>query len=77
MERHKKAVMGPVSGVPCPWCGAKNDFREIQGGFAGEEGLGVDYEEGAVVGCDHCKHPSEIVKIDRRPRIILRQYHKS
>lgn len=74
MERHKKAVMGPVSKVPCPWCGQSNDFREM-GGFAGEDSMLVGLEDGAVVDCDHCKNRSIVVKIDRRPRVILRQKH--
>lgn len=67
MEQHKKAVMGPVSGVPCPWCGGKNDCRELQ-----EQML---LEKGCVIDCDHCKRKSVVVEIDTRPRIILKQKH--
>lgn len=75
MERHKKLVIGRIDSVPCPWCGGKNDFRELGGGFAGEQGLLVGIEDGCVVDCDHCSEKSFVVKIDRAPRLLLRQKH--
>jgi hypothetical protein len=74
MERHKKAVIGRIDKVPCPWCGQTNDFREL-GGFAGEDGVMIGLEDGAISDCDHCKHPSVVVKIERLPHVILRQKH--
>lgn len=67
MERHKKAVIGPISRVPCPWCGAKNDFREINEQFA--------LEGGCIVDCDNCQHKSIVVQVDKSPRIVLKQKH--
>jgi hypothetical protein len=68
MERHKQAIMGPINAVPCPWCGTKNDFRELQ-----EQML---LDKGCVVDCDQCHQKSSVVEIDTRPRIILRQNHR-
>ena len=67
MERSKQQVAGPVSAVPCPWCGRPNDLRNI-------EGMGL-LEKGARVDCDHCKRVSVVDGIDTRPRVIVRQYH--
>ena len=67
MERHKQNVIGPIRAVPCPWCGQKNDLREIN-----EQ---IPLEGGHVVDCDHCQRKSTIVTVDRDPRIILRQKH--
>lgn len=67
MERHKKAVIGPISRVPCPWCGTKNDFREVNEQFP--------LEGGCVVDCDRCQQKSIVVQVDRSPRIVLKQKH--
>lgn len=60
-------TVGPVSAVPCPWCGKTNDCRAIE-----EARL---LEKGNVIDCDHCHRKSEIVGVDTRPRIILKQHH--
>ncbi len=68
MERHKQQVVGPLYAVPCSWCGQKNDLREINEQFPLEVGVGVE--------CDHCQKISTVSRIDRAPRIGLKQKHK-
>ncbi len=67
MERHKKVIGGPISAVPCPWCGNRNDMREINEQFP--------LETGCVVDCDNCKRKSIVASVDVTPRIFLRQKH--
>jgi C4-type Zn-finger protein len=68
MERHKKSVIGPLRAVPCPWCNHKNDMREINEQFP--------LEGGCILDCDKCSNKSEVVVVDREPRVILKQKHR-
>jgi hypothetical protein len=67
MERHKQSVIGPLRAVPCPWCGEKNDLREVNAQFPIEPKIGIE--------CDHCSQVAIVVAVDNEPRIILRQKH--
>lgn len=69
----KQVQKGPIHRVPCPYCGAKNDFRGLQG----EAGWG-DYglERGAVVDCDHCGRKSQIVAVQTITVLTLRQHRR-
>lgn len=69
-ERHKKAVAGPESAVPCPWCNHRNDHRPIKD-------LG-GRETGTVVECDNedCRNKYTIERVDIQPRIVVKQFHK-
>ena len=67
-DRSKAQTIGPVSAVPCPWCGHTNDMRELHAQTV--------LEKGATVDCDRCKKHSEVVVIDARPRVVLRQKHR-
>jgi hypothetical protein len=66
-EHRTDKTVGPVSAVPCPWCGRTNDCRGIQ-----ESHL---LEKGNIIDCDHCKRKSVIEAVDTRPRVVLKQYH--
>lgn len=68
MERHKKAVIGPLRACPCPWCGQKNDLREVNAQYPIEAGVGIE--------CDHCHQTATVVTVDAEPRIILKQKHR-
>ena len=68
MEQHKRQVIGPLRGVPCPWCGNKNDLREVNAQYPLEKGVGVE--------CDHCHRMGEVVAVDGEPRVILKQKHR-
>lgn len=79
MEQNKQAVSGPISAVPCPWCGNRNDLSNLfeQGILEGSlhDDSGKIISRGSRVDCDHCKRLSVVEKVDTRPRVILRQYH--
>lgn len=49
-----KTTNGPIHKVPCPHCGAGNDFTEVAEHLKND---GIDEEKaetGAKVLCDHC-----------------------
>jgi hypothetical protein len=80
MERRKDLSAGPVSATPCPWCGQRNDLSELWDQGVLEEGEVVDpttgrKNRGSKVDCDHCQRISVVVKIDRAPRVVLKQFH--
>lgn len=52
-------VKGPVNAVPCPRCGAKNDFSEIME-HIGHTSLDRSQVTGQMVLCDHCNQKMEI-----------------
>jgi hypothetical protein len=59
--------------VRCPWCGHKNNFKEI----AFESGLGR-YENGMTVECDQpaqggCGRHMEVVKVEPTTLISVRK----
>jgi len=70
---HNKIVSGPAPAVPCPWCGQREDWRP-----ALATGIVETSEPGdpALVDCDKCGRTSEVVRVDRQPRISLRQHHE-
>ncbi len=69
---HNKVFSGPASAVPCPWCGQREDWRP-----ALATGLVEVSKPGdpALVDCDKCGNTYEVVRVDRSPRISLRQHH--
>jgi hypothetical protein len=67
VDHRTHQVVGPISAVPCPWCGKTNDMREL---YAQQV-----LEKGARVDCDHCHLVSEVVVVDTRPRVVLKQRH--
>jgi uncharacterized Zn finger protein len=61
--RHAKQVKGYEHNVPCPWCGKHNNHTELP------------KEEGLIVDCDACGSLMTVVKIIRKPIIIVTQNH--
>jgi hypothetical protein len=65
----QKSTQGPVSSVPCPRCGKPNDFREVTSDEDGADvpsdsnAIGADFEQGAIVDCDHCGGKMKILGI--------------
>lgn len=75
-EMNKGQTTGIMASVACPWCGLSLDLRELYAQTV--------LEKGATVTCDDppargrrggCGRIIEVVAIDTRPRVILRQRH--
>lgn len=60
----KTSTSGPVAAVPCPWCGASNDFRPQADESQGGEGWGGQgLQAGSLADCDACGRTSKIVSV--------------
>lgn len=64
-----KARRGPVRAVPCPHCGAKNDFSHLQEGNA--------VRKNNVYGCDKCGKKMRVSKVVQVPVIYVVQFNRS
>lgn len=56
---------GPVSAVPCPWCGKMNDCREY---YATNQ-----LEPEATLECDHCQNMFDVVKVQPIVVVVVKQ----
>jgi len=82
MERNKQQYACPFNEVKCPWCGKINDCSELMAmnvlGDAIDEVIrdsGKSLTGLPKFDCDHCKRLVTVVKVDKRPRLLVRQYH--
>jgi hypothetical protein len=62
-----KPTKGPLHAVPCPHCGATNDFRDLQ------ETYGATFEPGFKTDCDHCGRHMEVVAVQPVVFVGVRQ----
>lgn len=70
MEESKKARSGPITAVPCPWCGKKNNHAEITPESAGRQTYKkTDFK----IECDHCAHSYIIMRSQLVVTVV--QYH--
>lgn len=51
MPRRSKSRRGPVTAVPCPWCGKRNDLSLLPP----EIGQTTHAKSAFKIECDHCK----------------------
>lgn len=67
LPRTKKHRQGPAGGVPCPWCGERDDWRPAM-----ETG---QVQPNHYVTCEYCGNICVIVAIKRMPIVELKQFH--
>jgi hypothetical protein len=73
-----QATRGALKTVPCPWCGALQDFSPHVGEELGSTGWGNQaLEVGAFVDCDKCDRTSKVIAIDRPTIITLAPARKA
>lgn len=69
MTASPKKTTGEIHAVPCPHCGAPNDFRD--------QSTDKMLETGSTFDCDHCHHyivvtrvkPTTLVSVQQHPTL--------
>ena len=77
MSQSKEQTAGVIASVPCPWCGLSLDLRELLAQTVLEKGCTITCDDPPAKGRrGGCGRIVEVVAIDTRPRVILKQRHR-